>query len=142
MDKDIIQKRINLMLKCLERLKRFELISFEQYRDNFDYQLIGERLIEIIVELASDINNYLLVQIYQTAPETYSASFIEAGKKRLISQNLAEELAKSAKMRNILVHQYIDVDHQIVYLAISKALDQYPRYIQEITNFLDSLEEK
>lgn len=142
MDRQIVTKRINLMIKCLERLRQFERISFDEYRDNFDFQLIAERLIEVLVELASDINSYLLVQLYQSPPDTYATSFKEVGQKNIISQELATDLAKSAGMRNILVHQYVDIDSQIVYASITKALTQYPQYIREITTFLDSLETK
>jgi len=60
----------------------------------------------------------------------------------IISQDLAKELAKSAGMRNILAHQYVDIDHQIVYGAIVKALKQYTNFIQQINSFLNSLEVK
>lgn len=140
MDRQIITKRINLMIKLINRLKQFKTITFEEYVNNFDFQLITERLLEVLVELASDINGYLLVQLYQSPPDTYSTSFREVGQKKIISHELAIELAKSAGMRNILVHQYVDIDSQIVYASIKKALIQYPQYIQEITIFLNSLE--
>jgi len=43
-------------------------------------------------------------------------------------------------MRNILVHQYKDIDNWLVFAAIPKALDQYPLYVQQITAYIDSLE--
>ncbi|MDJ0516871.1 MAG: hypothetical protein QNJ74_11670 [Trichodesmium sp. MO_231.B1] len=39
--------------------------------------------------MASDINSYLLVQIYQKTPESYFEPFIEAGKQGIITQELA-----------------------------------------------------
>jgi uncharacterized protein YutE (UPF0331/DUF86 family) len=53
---------------------------------------------------------------------------------------LAEQLAQSAGMRNILVHRYKDIDSQLVFSSIPEALQQYPLYIQQITVYLDSLE--
>jgi uncharacterized protein YutE (UPF0331/DUF86 family) len=43
-------------------------------------------------------------------------------------------------MRNILVHQYKDIDSRIVFTGIAKALWQYPLYIQQVTAYLDSIE--
>lgn len=91
-------------------------------------------------EAASDMNSYLLLQLYQAPPETYFDSFIEAGKRGLITRELAAELAQSAGMGNRLVHQYEDIDNSLVFAAIPKALEQYPLYIQQITAYLDSLE--
>jgi uncharacterized protein YutE (UPF0331/DUF86 family) len=142
MDRAIIEKRIALLMKCLDRLRAFAPISLDEYINKFDNQLIVERLIHQIVEIASDINSYLLVELHQTTPETYFDSFIDAGNKGIISRDLARELAKSAGMRNIIVHQYEDIDHRLVFAAIPKALDQYPRYLREITKYLNSLEAK
>jgi uncharacterized protein YutE (UPF0331/DUF86 family) len=142
MDRQIITKRLNVMIKSLNHLRKFEAISFEEFMNNYESQLVVERLIEILVELASDINAYLLVQLYQIAPDTYADSFVKASQQGIISQDLAKELAKSAGMRNILAHQYVDIDHQIVYGAIVKALKQYTNFIQQINSFLNSLEVK
>lgn len=67
-------------------------------------------------------------------------SIIEARRQGIISPELAAELAKSAGMRNILVHQYKDIDSRIVFAVIPKALEQYLLYVKQITAYIDSLE--
>ena len=140
MERQVITTRVELLLKYIDRIEEFEPVSFDEYFNSFDLQLIAERLIQLIVESASDINTYLLVQLHQTTPATYIESFIKAGSKGIISKKLAAELAKSAGMRNILVHQYKDIDHEIVFAAIPEAVEQYQFYIQQITAYLNSLE--
>jgi len=83
MDRQIITKRLNVMIKSLNHLRKFEAISFEEFMNNYESQLVVERLIEILVELASDINAYLLVQLYQIAPDTYADSFVKASQQGL-----------------------------------------------------------
>ena len=140
MEREIVTLRIKLIIKYLNRLQKFQSVTLEEYLNNFDYQLIAERLIELLVEAASDINSYLLLQLHQVTPATYYESFIEAGKQGIIRQELAEELAKSAGMRNRLVHQYEEIDNSLVFSAIAKALTQYPLYVRQITDYLNSLE--
>ncbi len=139
MEREIVTSRIRLMIKYIDRLQKFESITLQDYLDNFDYQLIAERLIQLLVEAASDINSYLLLQLHNITPPTYYDSFIEAGKQGLISLELSRKLAQSAGMRNRLVHQYEKIDNTIVYQSFPKALTQYPLYIKEITVYLDSL---
>ena len=93
-----------------------------------------------MAEAWTDINKYLLVQLHNISPATSINSFIEAGRQDIITSELAAELAQAAGMRNILVHQYKEIDSRIVFIAIQKALTQYPLYIQQITVYLDSLE--
>lgn len=48
---------------------------------------------------------------------------------------------ESGGFRNRLAHRYYAVDPEMVFQIIFEALNQYPEYIQQIENFLDSLEE-
>lgn len=142
MEREIVTIRIRLMIKYLNRLRGFEGVTLAEYLENFDYQLMVERLIELLVESSSDINSYLLLQLHNVTPATYYDSFIEAGKNGLTTRELAGELAKSSGMRNRLVHQYEAIDNEIVFSAIPMALSQFPLYIKQITEYLDSLEVK
>lgn len=140
MEKKIIIKRINLLTKYINRLKSLTTISLDEYLNDFDMQLITERLIQLIVETASDINSYLLVKLHQITPESYFDSFIKASQQGILTKELAEQLAKSTGMRNILVHQYEDINHQLVFSVIPQAVEQYSIYVEQITNYLNSLE--
>lgn len=140
MNREIVTIRMTLIVKYLNHLDKFKSVRFEEYLNSFDYQLITERLIQLLVEAASDINSYLLVQLHQVTPSAYYDSFIEAGRQGIITQELAVKLAASTGMRNRLVHQYEEIDNQIVFSAIPKALQQYSLYVQQVTAYLDLLE--
>ncbi|NEP20245.1 MAG: DUF86 domain-containing protein, partial [Leptolyngbya sp. SIO4C1] len=71
LDRSVVQFRIELMLKYLERLQRMADITLNDYLADFDKQLIVERLLQLLVEAASDINAYLLVEIHGRTPESY-----------------------------------------------------------------------
>lgn len=43
-------------------------------------------------------------------------------------------------MRNILVHEYMDIDDEKVYKAISEATRDYKEYIKQVDAFIDRLE--
>lgn len=141
-DRDIIQARIELMLKYISRLQQMEGTTLNDYLSDFDKQLIVERLLQLLVEVASDINAYLLVGVHGKTPESYFDSFIEAGKKRIIDPEFAQGLAQASGLRNRLVHQYEEIDHSIVFEAINEALTQFPIYIRQIVNYMDSLGEE
>lgn len=64
------------------------------------------------------------------------------GEYGIISKELATKLSKSAGMRNILVHQYLRIDYVILFNSFQEALIQYPLYTQQITAYIDSLEEQ
>jgi uncharacterized protein YutE (UPF0331/DUF86 family) len=140
MDLEVVLVRLRLITKYLNTLEEFRDVTIDEYLDNFRHQLSVERLLQLMAEAATDINKYMLVQLHQISPDTSGNSFIEAGEQGIIAAELAAELAKAARMRNILVHQYKDIDSSIVFTGIAKALQQYPLYIQQVTTYLDSME--
>ena len=50
----------------------------------------------------------------------------------VIDEELSRALVPSAKMRNVLVHAYLDVDHDIVAAALPLAVRQYGEYIRQV----------
>lgn len=139
-DSEVVLVRLRLLAKYRNTLEEFRSVSLDEYLSDFRQQLIVERLLQLMAEASTDINKYLLVQLHNFSPATSINSFLEAGRRGIITSELAAELAQSAGMRNILVHQYKEIDSRIVFTAIQKALTQYPLYIQQITVYLDSLE--
>jgi len=74
--------------------------------------------------------------------EDYSISFIKAAEAGLISRDLAESIKGSAGMRNILVHEYMDIDDEKVYYAIPLAIKGYKEYIKQVEEFVEKIEEQ
>lgn len=100
-----------------------------------------ERLLQLIVEAASDINDHITVSMGKRPPEDYKASFRHAAEAKLILNDLADELEKSAGMRNILVHEYMRIDNRVVYDTIPLAIKHYTEYVRQINDFLKKLHE-
>jgi uncharacterized protein YutE (UPF0331/DUF86 family) len=140
-DIDRVLLRLNFIRDNLQQLNRFATINLDDYLNNLDIQLITERLLELIIQAAIDINKHIITQgLGLKFPEESRESFIKLWEANILTEDLAKKLSLSAGLRNILAHQYLEIDHTIVYASISKALIQYTRYIQQITAYLDSLE--
>ncbi len=54
----------------------------------------------------------------------------------LITQDLAASLALAAGLRNVLVHDYLDTDLEIVASAIPLARVQFEEYRQQVGQWL------
>ncbi len=44
----------------------------------------------------------------------------------------------SAGLRNILAHKYLEINYVELFNGIQAALNQYPFYIQQVTEYLNS----
>ncbi|MGA7937393.1 MAG: DUF86 domain-containing protein [Kovacikia sp.] len=146
LDPEIIAQRLSRMVDRIDHLKQFEALTLEDYLQDEMKQAAIERLLETIIDAALSINKTLLKRgagLIPTDSKSFKnfESFILMGENRFIPAELATQLAPSGSFRNVLAHEYDDIEPEQVYNAVQKALSQYPQYVKAIQNYLDTLEE-
>ncbi|MFH1505265.1 MAG: DUF86 domain-containing protein [Candidatus Omnitrophota bacterium] len=139
-DVDLIRRKLSRLNMYLEKLKPISKKSFKEYKSDFYLKSSTERLIQLIVECATDVNSHTVVEMNNRPPEDYKSSFIKAAEVGLISRDLAERLKGSGGMRNILVHEYMEIDDEKVYEVIPEAIKDYQEYIKQVDGFIEKLE--
>lgn len=132
----VVSTRIRLISDYLEILKDLEGVKMEEYLADIRQQLVAERLLEIIIQAAIDINRYILKSRQSMENLTNEKTFLEMGQSEIISPELAQLLASSGGFRNILAHQYLQIDHRLVFDLIQEALELYPIYCKEMVAYL------
>jgi uncharacterized protein YutE (UPF0331/DUF86 family) len=136
LDQDTIQRRLRLMRDSLDHLGQLGGISATELDANALTRAAGERLLQVIIDLAVDINGHIVVALSGKAPETGRSSFLDLAECGVISDELAVRIAPLASLRNILVHQYVDVRTDLVAAAISATTTTFPDDIEAIAGFL------
>ncbi|MEW5705256.1 MAG: DUF86 domain-containing protein [Actinomycetota bacterium] len=138
----LVRRKLISLQGYLKELKQLSNISLQEYKGDFTKRRAIERLIQLLVETASDINAHVLIEETGEPPRDYYTSFIRASDVGLISYELAESLAPSAGLRNRIVHEYEILKDEIVYASIKQAIDKYARYVQEVNAFLETKDNK
>jgi uncharacterized protein YutE (UPF0331/DUF86 family) len=146
LDPEAIAQKLSRMVERIDRLKRFEKLTLEDYLQDDLKQAAIERLLETIIDSALSINKTLLKRgagLIPTDAESFKnfESFILIGENGFIPIALASQLAPSGSFRNALAHEYDEINSVQVYNALQKALSQYPQYVRAIQTYLDTLEE-
>ncbi|MEU5870312.1 DUF86 domain-containing protein [Glycomyces sp. NPDC047369] len=137
---DIVHERLVLMREMLEALHTIGPISLERLQQDIMVRLATERIFTQLVELAVSINNHVLAQSGAVVPRAYRETFLKVAELGVIDTALAAELAPSAGLRNILIHDYVEVDRSRFAEAVPKAAALYRRYIAQLAAHLDDLE--
>jgi len=143
-NREAMLSKLSRMVDRLDNLKRFETISLSAYLEDEDCQLIVERQLERLIQSALDINKAFLKRAARSTssePISNYESFILMGEQGFIPLSLAQAIAPSGSLRNVLAHDYDDIDPNQVHAALQKALIQYPQYVRAIQTHLDTLED-
>jgi uncharacterized protein YutE (UPF0331/DUF86 family) len=130
MSPEVVRKKLAAASIYLSDLKIHEHASHGDFMKRH-YEV--ERLLELLLMTASDIVFHLLTAKGEPAPSSYRAAFLRAGEIGLISRELSTNLALGAGLRNILVHEYAEIDYDLLHKSIPSALRDMTAFIKELS---------
>ena len=139
MSKEVIIKKLEQLKALIDELGRLLDQDWDAFRDDLVKLRAAERNFQLAVELASDINTTLLIDKTGKTPDTYRQSFSGIEKLGILSGELSEVLVNSAKLRNILVHEYdFEEDYEKFYNSAKGMIPSYREYIKVIHDYIKS----
>jgi uncharacterized protein YutE (UPF0331/DUF86 family) len=142
---EFIRRKIQLIVDELARLAAFSGVPYEQFIADDLRVAAAERILERIILRAIDINEHILA-VAATGDEerttrlSYRQTFERLPALGVLTPELAAGIAQSAGLRNIIVHEYHDLDHRIVHKALTTCLEQYHEYVRAVNRWLDQNE--
>ncbi len=135
--KESILERLKKLEGVLENLEDQPVNDLEQYSSDLDLQWIVERGLEVASSIIFDLGNHILAGYYKVSVDEYEQILKQLAAKKVISNDLDEELRGLGGFRNILVHNYLNIDHKIVFNHYQKAQTVFPQFIAEIYDWLE-----
>jgi uncharacterized protein YutE (UPF0331/DUF86 family) len=136
LDQGMVTQRLREIQLLLTDLAELGAVDAERLRRQRSTRHIVERVLSQIVELAGSINTHVVTSLLDRSPDSYAASFDEMARAGVLEWDFAASLRPSAGMRNVLVHGYLDVDHEMVSVAIPLAQQQYSEYVRTVARWL------
>ena len=117
----------------LVELEEFCPASFEEYLNDTKAKAACERYAEKIIEAVVDLAFLLIKNKGFNLPEEDKQAFDILANEKVISDELAKRLKDAKGMRNILAHEYGEVNDEIVFNSISEELVKDAReFIKEV----------
>jgi len=129
---EIIINKLIKMEKYISELEKFKPETFNEYKNNQIKRYAIERLIQLIIDLALDVNNILIKKSDRYPAQDYYSSFLELIDLEILSEEFAKDIAPSTGIRNRLVLEYEEVDNKVVYQNLDKLIKYYLSYIKYI----------
>lgn len=128
-------ERIKVLLNDLEALLDHPFVFYENNKVSLR---AAERNFELMVELASDINTSLILDKTGQTPDSYREAFSQLSKLGF-EQEIVDLLVDSAKMRNVLVHEYdFESDDKKFYETARGTVQAYKAYMKFIYSYVDA----
>ena len=132
MDFAAIAMRLRKLDDCLRTLRQMQAVPLDEYLDDDNIQTIVERKLQLSIQACIDIACYLIGQLGLTAPDEPYDVFAVLGQEGVISRELAGRVVSMVRFRNILVHDYLEIDSTSVHHHLTEELEVFDEFSQEI----------
>jgi len=136
-DRESYSRRLDGLHGYLEKLRAFQRTSEQDFRGSPALHDLAERYLHLAMECVLDLGNQVIAEKQLPTPEANRDTFTRLEQAGEIVPELASRLRAWAGFRNILVHQYLDIDHGIAWHAIQKELGDIESFARWATTKLD-----
>ena len=131
--KDRINDKVLEIGGYLSDLGNFTPDSFELYKDNKEKKAVCEHYFEKIMGAVEDLA-FIIIKENKLKIGDEDKVFSILSEQDIISDDLAKKLKEAKGMRNIIAHEYGEIDDEIVFNSIKNEL------IKDVEEFVGLVE--
>lgn len=137
-DAAVIDARLRELSRRLRRVEAKQPASLKQLAADEDLQDILTRNLELAIQTCIDIA-FHLCGAHGVVPATAADAFAQLARQALIERNLAERLQRAVGFRNVLAHEYAEVDWKIVMRVIRTDTRDLAAFGKAVVKMLENL---
>ena len=134
-DRERILAKIDQLDVYIAELKEIVPRSFAEYQ-KVEKKRACERLLQLSIEVVIDICNLLVSGLRLGLPAEEEDLFRKLLKAAVMSEEMGDKLREMRGFRNILVHEYAQVDDKLVYEAVKTKLEDFTLFRREVLAYL------
>lgn len=112
---EIVKKRLNQMAVSLEKIERFKEISLAEFLNDDIIQDVIEYNLFILINMMIDIATHIVVDDNMGSPETLGGAFDILNREGYLNDKETKTYKNMVGLRNILSHEYVNIDKNIIY---------------------------
>jgi uncharacterized protein YutE (UPF0331/DUF86 family) len=136
-DVEVVDARLRELSRRLRRVEAKAPASLKALAADEDLQDIIARNLEVAIQTSVDVA-FHVCGAHGTVPTTAAEAFSTLARLGLIEQRLAGRLQLAVGFRNVLVHEYTEVDWKIVMQAVRTGTRDLAGFGKAILQLLDA----
>ncbi len=138
----VVELRLKELDAVVSQLNKYRDLEPDAMKQDLEKRWVIERGIEAGAQLILEIADHILSNHFGYYSETYEDALKGLLEKNVISEELYSRIKGLGSLRNILVHQYIQIDLDIIFSSFHKSLEIFPMFAQEIMSWMEEPEQR
>lgn len=136
MDRLLILRKLRELERYTKELNRLRGKSLTQLIASLSTSWAVEHGLQLAIQVVIDIGNHILVSLDEHQIEDYSDVIDKLGALGVIPKEFARQIREMAGFRNLLVHEYAEVDLGKVYAFLKNRLGDFETFARHIRRYL------
>ena len=139
-DRDVVFQRLAALRLNARRLQAVLADGRERFASDENLHLKAERCLQLAIQAILDIGTHIIADQGLNRPAGYEDIVPELGRAEVLPSDLVGRLSGVAGLRNILVHDYLAVDHGRMFDDLETGLGDFEAFARAIETFVSSRE--
>lgn len=112
---EVVRRRLERFAECLSILERYRRYDLDAFRSDPERYGSAERFLQLAIEMSLDIGSHIVADEALGSVERSRDIPRRLREHGWISEDLEQRWIRMIGFRNILVHDYLEVDRAIVH---------------------------
>ena len=135
-DKDIVFRKVENIQRCLSRIRDVTGLKPERL-DNLDAQDVFVLNLQRAVQSALDLAAHVIASEGLGLPSSLKENFSLLHKAGIISSDLSERLQRMVSFRNIAIHEYENIDVDVLKSILEHHLPDVESFYTAIIQYFN-----
>ena len=137
-DPQTVQDLLQTLSEYTEDLRTYQQLSHDEVVTDRNYQSMIRYALQTAIQCVIDIANHLLVAGDLEQPPDSRTAILGLGTHDILPQDFAQRIADMSGLRNVIVHRYMTVDHELIYQFLQRCVDDFEAFSQHIVDYLQA----
>ena len=133
---EVIRRRLEKLDEYLDVLRSLQEYDRKAFLADPERYGSAERFLQLAIESTLDIGGHVIAQLHLGSVESYRDIPVLLSQHGCLDEELRERWIRMIGFRNVLVHDYVDLDRDIVYDALQNDLDDIAALRTTFAQFL------
>lgn len=129
-DLEIVRSRLATLTEMLSILKRHQKLSLKAYLEDRERQLVIEHALLVGIQSILDLATHVLADSDVRDISDYRDALLKLARIKVLPSHFSEQIADMAGFRNLLIHEYQEINPQKVHQFLTQRLTDFEEFIR------------
>jgi uncharacterized protein YutE (UPF0331/DUF86 family) len=134
-DEDIVVDRLRYINEYTDDLKQMRGLPRAEYLDDMVIQRAVERTLTTLIEACIDLAQHIRSTENLSPGGTARQEIQALGNAGIISEAVRAKMEEGVGFRNVLIHRYGEIDHDVLYDVLHDDLRWFESFQQELARW-------